>query len=113
VRSALPEALRETDRRGRLDAVGADRAGFVDRSLDVNTAEKLVSEFDRMVRHDGGEVSLLGVDETTVRVGYRPGKDEECEGDVCILPHLELQQLMSETLSRRDPQLRVVVELLP
>ena len=81
--------------------------------MDVDTAQKLVSEFDRMVRRDGGEVALLGVEEHTVRVGYRPGKDETCEGDACVLPHVELQQLMSETLSRRDPQMQVVVELLP
>ena len=78
----------------------------------MDTAEKLVSEFDRMVRRDGGEVSLLGVDGGTVRVAYRPGTDDGCEGDACVLPHLELQQLMAETLSRRDPQLQVVVELV-
>ena len=79
---------------------------------DTQTAEKLVSQFDRMVRRDGGEVSLLGVEGTVVRVGYRPGTDETCEGDACILPHLELQQLMTETASRRDPAMEVVVELL-
>jgi Fe-S cluster biogenesis protein NfuA len=78
----------------------------------MDTAEKLVIQFDRMVRRDGGAVSLLGVDGTVVRVGYRPGTDETCEGDACVLPHVELQQLMSETLARRDPQLQVVVEVL-
>lgn len=65
-----------------------------------------------MVKRDGGQVSLLGVDGEVVRVGYKPGVDEACEGDACVMPHLELQQLMTETLSRRDPQLQVVVELL-
>lgn len=76
------------------------------------TAEALVGQFDRMVRGDGGEVTLLGVDDDTVRVGYRPGSAEECDDGSCVLPHLELQQLMSETLRRRAPELQVVVELL-
>ena len=56
VRSAHPDALRETDRPRALDAIGTDR----ERSVQVNTAEKLVSEFDPMVRRDGGVVSRLG-----------------------------------------------------
>lgn len=77
-----------------------------------SAAAALVSQFDRMVRRDGGEVTLLGVDDDTVRVGYRPGSADDCEDGACVLPHLELQQLMSETLSRRAPAMRVVVELL-
>ena len=61
----------------------------------MDIAVALVSQFDR-----GG-----------IRVAYRPGADLECETDSCVLPHLELQQLMSETLGRRDASLRVVVEL--
>ncbi|HEX7096668.1 MAG TPA: hypothetical protein VF183_12355 [Acidimicrobiales bacterium] len=75
-------------------------------------ADALVSQFDRMVRRDGGEVRLLGVDDGVIRVGYRPGSNADCDDGACVLPHLELQQLMSETLSRRAPDLRVVVELV-
>jgi hypothetical protein len=77
----------------------------------MDIAATLVSQFDRMVKRDGGVVSLLGVDGGVIRVGYRPGVDATCDTDACVLPHLELQQLMSETLARRDPSLRVVVEL--
>jgi Fe-S cluster biogenesis protein NfuA len=75
-------------------------------------AEGLVRQFDRMVKRDGGSVSLLGVDDGVVRVGYAPGVDPDCEDGACVLPHVELQDLMGETLARRDPALRVVVELV-
>jgi Fe-S cluster biogenesis protein NfuA len=78
----------------------------------MTVAETLVRQFDQMVRRDGGSVSLLAVDGDVVRVGYRPGTDETCTDDSCVMPHLELQELMGETLARRDPSLRVVVELL-
>jgi hypothetical protein len=74
-------------------------------------ATSLVSQFDRVVRRDGGAVVLVGVDDDVIRVGYRPGADASCDTDACVLPHLELQQLMAETLARRDASLRVVVEL--
>jgi Fe-S cluster biogenesis protein NfuA len=78
----------------------------------MTVAETLVRQFDQMVRREGGSVSLLAVDGDVVRVGYRPGTDETCTDDSCVMPHLELQELMGETLARRDPSLRVVVELL-
>jgi hypothetical protein len=74
-------------------------------------ATSLVSQFDRVVKRDGGSVVLVGVADDVIRVGYRPGVDASCDSDACVLPHVELQQLMAETLARRDPSLRVVVEL--
>lgn len=79
----------------------------------MDIATTLVNQFDRMVQRDGGKVSLLGVDGHVIRVGYRPGTDDTCDGDVCVMPHLELEQLMGETLARRDKNLKVVVELVP
>jgi hypothetical protein len=76
----------------------------------MSTAEDLISQFDRMVSRDGGSLSLLDFDGEVIRVGYRPGADPTCDDGVCVLPHAELQQLMAETLARRDPSLRVVVE---
>jgi Fe-S cluster biogenesis protein NfuA len=75
-------------------------------------AETLVRQFDQMVRRDGGSVRLLGVDGPVVRVGYHPGVDPTCDGDACVMPQVELEQLMGETLARRDPALRLVVELV-
>jgi hypothetical protein len=79
----------------------------------MGVATALASQFDRMVRGDGSSVSLLGVEDGVIRVGYRPGVDPECADGACVMPHRELEQLMGETLARRDPNLRVVVELLP
>lgn len=75
---------------------------------DVST---LVSQFDRMVKRDGGSVVLLSVDDGVIRVGYRPGVDADCADDVCVMPHTELQQLMTETAARRNASFRVAVEL--
>ena len=44
-----------------------------------------------------------------VREGAKLGADPACADGVCVLPDAELQALMSETLQRRDPSLRVVV----
>ena len=74
-------------------------------------AQTMVSQFDRMVRGDGGSLTLLGVEGQIMRVGYRPGSNPDCEDGMCILPHHELQQLMAETLARRDASMQVVVEL--
>jgi hypothetical protein len=75
-------------------------------------ADTLVAQFERMVRRDGGELSLLGVEGGVIRVGYRMGADPECESGACVLPHVELQQLMNETVARRDPSMKVVVQLV-
>ena len=81
--------------------------------MDISdTAETLVRQFDRMVKRDGGSLSLLGADGEVIRVGYKPGVDPTCDEGSCILPHLELQQLMAETLARRAKDVRVVVELV-
>lgn len=74
-----------------------------------DVAEALVEQFDRMVRRDGGSLELLGTDGGVIKVGYHMGVDPTCEDGVCVLPDVELQQLMAETLQRRDPSLRVEV----
>ena len=78
----------------------------------ADTAETLVRQFERMVKRDGGSLSLLDADGEVIRVGYRPGIDPTCDEGSCVLPHLELQQLMAETLARRTKEVRVVVELV-
>jgi hypothetical protein len=77
-----------------------------------NVVDTVVEQFARMVSRDGGDLSLLGVEGDTIRVGYRMGADPDCIDGVCVLPALEVQQLMNETLVRRDPSLRVVVEVI-
>ena len=81
-------------------------------ATELEFATTLVKQFDRMVKRDGGSVVLLAVGDGVIRVGYRPGVDPECTGDVCVMPHVELQQLMTETAARRIASLRVAVELI-
>ncbi len=76
----------------------------------MSVAENLVQQFQRMVNFDGGKLTLLGVEGNLIRIAYKSGTDPTCEDGVCVLPHLELQALMSETLARRDPNLQVRVE---
>lgn len=77
----------------------------------MSTAETLVKQFDRMVRKDGGSLSLIGVEGGCITVAYRPGTAPDCGDGVCIMPHVELQTLMAETLARRDPSLSIRVML--
>jgi len=75
----------------------------------VTIAESLIAQFDRMLQRDGGSLELLGTEGNVISVGYKLGTDPTCADGVCVLPDAELQALMSETLQRRDPSLRVVV----
>ena len=76
----------------------------------MDTAESLVAQFERMVQRDGGSLQLLGTEGNVIKVGYKLGADPTCEGGECILPDAELQELMSETLGRRDPSMKVQVQ---
>ncbi len=75
-------------------------------------AEAVLAQFEHMVGRDGGILSLLGVQDGVMRVGYRLGADPTCENGACVMPHLELQELMNETLARRNPPMQVVVQLV-
>jgi Fe-S cluster biogenesis protein NfuA len=75
-------------------------------------AHELVARFQKMVARDGGELALLGADAETIRVEYRPGASApDCADGSCVLPEAELQQLMNETVARRNPGVRVEVEV--
>ena len=78
----------------------------------MTIAESLIAQFDKMVQRDGGSLELLGTEGNVINVGYRLGADPTCAEGACVLPDAELQALMSETLQRRDPSLRVVVSLI-
>ena len=73
----------------------------------------LVERFQRIVARDGGTLTLLAADADSIRVGYRPGAvDPDCADGSCTLPQVELQQLMTETVARQQPGLRVHVEVI-
>lgn len=78
----------------------------------MSVAETLVTQFQKIVEADGGQLKLIAAEGGLVRIGYKPGVDPTCEEGVCVLPHLELEELMSETLARRAPDLKVKVELM-
>lgn len=77
----------------------------------MTIAQQLVDSFARIVRADGGDLEILSVEDARIRLAYRPGHDEECTTGQCVLPHLELQQMMREWLDRRSPGTSVVVSL--
>ena len=76
---------------------------------DREAAEQLVAQFDRMVRGDGGNLTLESLRDGTLLVMHRSGSDLTCEGDSCVLRSVELEQMMAEVLERRGSQLRVEV----
>jgi hypothetical protein len=78
----------------------------------MDLAKQLVNVFTRMVRADGGRLQILSVEDRNIRLGYSPGVDEDCATGACVLPHLELQEMMREWLSRRDPAASVSVQLI-
>ena len=77
----------------------------------MSIAQQLIDSFARMVRADGGELSLISEQEGRVELGYAPGHDPECADGACVLPHVELQEMMSEWLGRKAPGMIVVVRL--
>ena len=76
-------------------------------------AEQLVEQFDRMVRRDGGSLTIASLEEGTLRVLHHAGSDPACEGDVCVLPSVEIEQMMTEVLERRGSHLRIEVTSAP
>ena len=77
----------------------------------MDVAEQLIDSFARIVRGDGGAIRLVSADEAHIEVAYIPGTDEACDSGACVLPHLELQDIMREWLSRRAPGRTVLVRL--
>jgi Fe-S cluster biogenesis protein NfuA len=73
--------------------------------------ESLLDRFRRMVARDGGELTVLAITSDDVRLRYRAAEaDPDCADGVCVLPHRELEQMITETLARQWPGVRVHVE---
>jgi Fe-S cluster biogenesis protein NfuA len=78
----------------------------------AEVARQLLDSFARIVRSDGGSIEIVSAENDRIVVAYAAGADEECESGACVLPHLELQEMMREWLSRRAPGCSVVVTLV-
>ncbi len=77
----------------------------------MTIADELVAAFARIIRMDGGDIRILDAEGAAIRLAYTPGTDEECTTGACVLPHLELQEMMREWLARRDPAASVSIRL--
>ena len=78
----------------------------------TDVTQLLLSNFGRMVARDGGKLRLLDRQEDRIRLGYAPGHDPECESGACILPHIELQEMIREWAARAAPGTIVSVQLI-
>ena len=77
----------------------------------IDIARQLVDSFSRIVRSDGGAIEIASASDGWIVVNYIQGADSACESGACVLPHLELQDMMREWLSRRAPDCSVTVTL--
>ncbi len=78
----------------------------------MSIAQQLIDSFARMVRMDGGELTVISEQDDRITLGYAAGQDPECASGACVLPHLELQEMMSEWLNRKAPGTAVTVRLI-
>ncbi len=78
----------------------------------MSIAQQLIDSFARMVRMDGGELTVISEQDDRITLGYAAGHDPECTSGACVLPHLELQEMMSEWLGRKAPGTAVTVRLI-
>jgi hypothetical protein len=64
-------------------------------------AELVIAHFDEIVKPEGGSVRLLAREGETLRVGYQPGKNDECA--TCVMSADELAEMMRDLLRDHDP----------
>lgn len=70
----------------------------------------VVSQFDEIVKPDGGQVVLLDANASTLRVRYQPGRNDECES--CVMTSDTLAAMMKDMLSSLAPSISdVAVEV--
>jgi Fe-S cluster biogenesis protein NfuA len=67
---------------------------------------QVVSQFDEIVKPDGGALVFLSADAETLRVRYSPGTNEECES--CVMTPDALAAMMKDMLSSVAPSIREV-----
>ncbi len=63
--------------------------------------DQVVSQFNEIVKPDGGSVSFVSSDEGILRVRYSPGNHEECEA--CVMTPDALAGMMKDMVMTLDP----------
>lgn len=71
---------------------------------------EVVSQFDEIVKPEGGQVVFLDANASTLRVRYQPGRNDECES--CVMTSDTLAVMMKDMLSSLVPSISdVAVEV--
>ena len=74
---------------------------------DETVADQVVSQFDEIVKPDGGSVSFVSADDGVLRVQYAPGTNEECAA--CVMSPDALAGMMKDMVISLDPSIKDVV----
>ncbi len=69
--------------------------------------DQVVAHFDEIVKPDGGSVTLLDREGSTLRVAYSPGVNEACAS--CVIPGPDLANMMKELVREQDASITEVV----
>ena len=72
-------------------------------------ASQVVTQFNEIVKPDGGEVSLIALEPGVLRVRYVPGQNDECES--CVMTSDALAAMMQDMVATLEPSIeRVEIE---
>lgn len=66
-------------------------------------ADQVVTQFNEIVRPDGGEVTLVALDAGVLHVRYAPGRNEECAA--CVMEPDALAGMMKDMVHALEPSI--------
>lgn len=66
----------------------------------------VVNEMNGILRRDGGEATLLGVDDGIAQVRYNKGENEACAE--CVMSPEDFRLFLLESLQRKAPHIKDV-----
>jgi len=70
---------------------------------DETVVDQVVSQFNEIVKPDGGAVTLISADDGVLRVRYAPGSNEECEA--CVMSADALAGMIKDMVISLDPSI--------
>ena len=68
--------------------------------------DQVVSQFNEIVKPDGGSVRFVSADGGVLRVQYAPGANDECEA--CVMSPDALAGMMKDMVMTLDPSIKDV-----